>query len=580
LNILKGIPSSEGISIGRCCILDRKKIQVRRYKISQSDVGRELEKFQKALDKTAEFIESSKTMSKNVLSDDHSFIFDVYLMLLRDNMLVGEARKEIEENLVNAEFALQSAGGRLMAQFDKSSNEYLRERKSDINNVMEKILRFMSDKDMDSVLDVDDADIIIAHDLSPSDTSQMTKRNIKGFATDLGSRTSHTSILARSLGIPAVVGLEDIASAANDGDVVIIDGFEGVVIVDPDEKTLENYHKKDSRYLEYIHSMTKLKNKESVTSDGERICTYSNVELNDELYLSNSYNHDGVGLYRTEYIYMEHGDVSEEKQYQILKEAAKLNKGKPLVIRTFDLGAEKLSKYMPHPDEQNPAMGLRAIRYSLKYVDFFVKQLRAILRASVYGDVRILFPMISGIEEFYKCKAALESAKDSLKEENLDFNPEIKIGVMMELPSLAVISDMIAEEVDFFSVGTNDLIQYTLGIDRNNEFVAYLYRPSHPAILRTLKKIIDSADNAGIECTVCGEIAGEPKYIPFLLGLGYRHLSMSPALLLKARMIIRALSMSDCKELVDELLKIKIARIAEERVEKFIQEKCSDVYFH
>lgn len=579
LRQFKGIASSDGISIGRCYILDRKKIQVRRYNITEADVQAEKDKLKKGIAKTAEFIESSRKLSADSLTEDHSFIFDVYLMLLRDSLLMGEAEKNIENRLVNAEFALSMAGAGLMSQFDKSPNEYLRERKSDINHIVQKVLRFMSDEAMDTVLNADNADIIIAHDLTPSDTSHMTKSNIMGFATDLGSRTSHTSILARSLGIPAVVGLGDIASAADDGDLIIIDGFEGVVVINPDEETLKEYIQKNVRYGEYKSHLSKLKDLEPVTKDNTRIFTYSNVELNDELHISAASNHDGVGLYRTEYIYMEHGDVSEDKQYQILRDAAERNNGRPLVIRTFDLGAEKLSKYMPHPNEQNPVMGLRAVRYSLKYSEFFSKQLRAILRASAFGDVRIMFPMISGMEELMKCKAALESAKDELRSEGVSFNENIKIGVMMELPSLAVISDFIAAEVDFFSVGTNDLIQYTLGIDRNNEFVAYLYRPTHPAVLRTLKTIIDSAERAGIECTVCGEIAGEPRYIPFLLGMGYRHLSMSPALLLKARMIIRSLDISDCEKLVDELSDIKIARLAEEHVEKFIREKCSDVYF-
>jgi len=580
LKILKGIPSCDGISIGRCYVLDRQKIQVRRYSITDEEVSQEINKLKVAIDKTAEYIETSKNMSEDTLTEEHSFIFDIYLMLLRDNMLIGEAEDNISVKLVNAEYALSLACAKLMVQFEKSPNEYLRERKYDINNIVQKILRFMSDEEMNTVLDAENADIIIAHDLTPADTSHMTKKNIRGFATDLGSRTSHTSILARSMGIPAVVGLGDIASAAKDGNLIIIDGFEGIVIVDPDEETLDRYKTKDNRYSEYIDDLSSLKDDVSETKDGVRIHTYSNIELNDELWLSNLYNHDGVGLYRTEYIYMQYGNVTEEKQFEILKEAAIANSGKPMVVRTFDLGADKLSKYMPHPDEQNPAMGLRAVRYSLKYRDFFHKQLRAILRASSYGDVRILFPMISGMEEFYKCKDALESAKEELRTQKVEFNEEIKIGVMMELPSLAVISDFIAPEVDFFSVGTNDLIQYTLGIDRNNEFVAYLYRPAHPAVLHTLKKIIDSATNAGIECTVCGEIAGEPKYIPFLIGMGYRHLSMSPALLLKARMILRALDIEACEKLFQELSEIKIARIAEEHIEKFIEENCSSVYFH
>lgn len=580
MKIFDGIASSDGISIGRCYVLDRQKIQVRRYSISDEEIITELDRLDAALEKTAEFISTSKNMSEDFLTEEHSFIFDVYLMLLKDDMLIGEAKRTLESRLINAEYALSMAGAKLMAQFEKSPNEYLRERKSDINNIVQKVLRFLSEEDLDSVLNVEDADIIIAHDLTPSDTSQMTKKNIKGFATDLGSRISHTSILARSLGIPAVVGLGDIASVAENGDYVIIDGFEGITIVDPDEDTLAKYKQKDSRYGEYIKDLARLKDEPSVTTDGELVSLYSNIELNEELYLSNEYNSDGIGLYRTEYIYMQHGNVSEEVQFNILRDAIEQNAGKPMVVRTFDLGADKLSKHMPHPDEQNPALGLRAIRYSLKNRDFFIRQLRAILRASSYGDMKIMFPMISGMEEYYNCVEALDQAKKELREANIEFKHDIKVGVMMELPSLSVISDIIAAETSFFSVGTNDLIQYTLGIDRNNEYVAYLYRPTHPAVVHTLKKIIDSSNNAGIESTVCGEIAGEPRYIPLLLGLGYRKLSMSPASLLKARMIIRSLSIKDCEELVEDLMQTKIARLAEEKVEKFIEEKCYDVYFH
>lgn len=580
MKIFDGIASSDGISIGRCYVLDRQKIQVRRYSISDEEIITELDRLDAALEKTAEFISTSKNMSEDFLTEEHSFIFDVYLMLLKDDMLIGEAKRTLESRLINAEYALSMAGAKLIAQFEKSPNEYLRERKSDINNIVQKVLRFLSEEDLDSVLNVEDADIIIAHDLTPSDTSQMTKKNIKGFATDLGSRISHTSILARSLGIPAVVGLGDIASVAENGDYVIIDGFEGIAIVDPDEDTLAKYKQKDSRYGEYIKDLARLKDEPSVTTDGELVSLYSNIELNEELYLSNEYNSDGIGLYRTEYIYMQHGNVSEEVQFNILRDAIEQNAGKPMVVRTFDLGADKLSKHMPHPDEQNPALGLRAIRYSLKNRDFFIRQLRAILRASSYGDMKIMFPMISGMEEYYNCVEALDQAKKELREANIEFKHDIKVGVMMELPSLSVISDIIAAETSFFSVGTNDLIQYTLGIDRNNEYVAYLYRPTHPAVVHTLKKIIDSSNNAGIESTVCGEIAGEPRYIPLLLGLGYRKLSMSPASLLKARMIIRSLSIKDCEELVEDLMQTKIARLAEEKVEKFIEEKCYDVYFH
>ncbi|MGE4318078.1 MAG: phosphoenolpyruvate--protein phosphotransferase [Deferribacterales bacterium] len=580
MKILTGIPASDGISLGVCRVVDRKKLPVRRRSIKPIEIPAELNRLKFAVESTAEFIENSKNISKDDLTDDLSFIFDIYLMLLRDNMLIGEAENIIKENLVNAEYALTMSCGRLTAQFDKSANEYLRERRSDIESIVQKILRFMTGKGPDAILSAGSSEIVIAHDLSPSDTAYMNKKNIRGFVTDLGSRTAHTSILARSLEIPAVVGLGDVTEVADTGDFIIIDGFEGIVIIDPDRETIQKYRQKDGRYAEYIRELARHKDEDSVTLDGVTVNLYSNIELNSEFYLSNEYRSSGVGLYRTEYIYMQHGNVDEETQYGILKDAAEQNMGKPLVIRTFDLGAEKLAKYMPHPSEKNPAMGLRAVRYSLRHYDFFIKQLRAILRVSAEADVRIMFPMISGMEEFHKCREAVEAAKKELRAEGVPFNEDIKTGVMIELPSIAVISDIIAKEADFFSIGTNDLIQYTIGIDRNNEYVAYLYRPCHPAVRRLLKTVADNAEKAGIECTVCGETAGEPKYIPLLLGLGYRSLSMSPASLLKARMIINSLSIKDCEEMVRELNTCAVAADAENRVREFIVEKCGSVFFH
>lgn len=580
MKILKGIPASDGISMGTCRVLDRRKLHVRQFSISTVEVRHEINRLKFAVDSAAEYIQASKNISKDDLTDDLSFIFDIYLMLLRDNMLIGEAEKLIHEKLINAEYAITMSCEKLTAQFDKSDNEYLRERKSDIEGIVQKILRFMSGRGVDALMLNEKAEIIIAHDLTPSDTAYMNKEDVKGFATDLGSRTSHTSILARSLEIPAVVGLGDVAEVVDDGDFIIIDGFEGILIINPDEKTLDEYKQKDVRYAEYVRELASRKDEETVTLDGIKISLYSNIELNDEFYLSNEYRSDGVGLYRTEFIYMQYGNVDEQQQFEILKEAAELNLGLPLTIRTFDLGAEKLSKYMPHPQEQNPALGLRAVRYSLRHKEFFISQLRAILRVSAIADVRIMFPMISGMEEFNRCLSMLDEAKHQLKAEGTAFNDRVKTGVMIEVPSLAVISDLIAKKADFFSIGTNDLIQYSIGIDRNNEYVAYLYMPCHPAVRRLLRHISDSAAKEGIECSVCGEMAGDPKYIPLLLGLGYRSLSMSPASLLKARTIVNSLSVKDCEEMVAGLDCLGTAAEAEKAVESFINTKCSEIFFH
>jgi len=580
LKRLSGIGTSDGIVIGKCYLLDRQKIKVRRYSISDEEISVEQNRLNNAVSEVVEYINNIKKISSENIEEEHAFIFDVYLMLLQDDMLIGEAGRIIEKRLINAEFALSMAGSSLIAFFEKSDNEYFRERKNDLEHILQKILRALSDVEYDSLDNTGDAKIVVAHDLSPSDTAQMLKTSLGAFAIDLGSKISHTSILARSMGIPAVVGLEDITSHVVDGDELIIDGFDGVVIINPDEETLKNYYEKEKRYKYYKDTLDELKDSDPLTKDGERVSLFANIELNDELDMAVEYNACGIGLYRTEYIYIEHGDVSEEKQFQILKEAVVAMDGKPLIIRTFDLGGEKISESMPHPDEQNPVMGLRAVRYSLRFEEFFLKQLRAILRASEFGDVRIMFPMISGLGEILKCRELFEKAKDELRSDGHAVRDDIPLGVMMELPSLAIISDMIAEEVDFMSVGSNDLIQYLLGIDRNNEYVAYLYRPAHPAVLKTLGNIINSAKQSGIFCSVCGEIAGDPKYVPLLIGLGYRQLSMSPSSILKIKRVISKLNISDCEKLVEKVSECKLAAEAEEVLQNFINEHVADVYFH
>lgn len=580
MKLLEGIQASDGIVIGKCYILDRQKVNVKRYSITEKNVDSEIDRLNRAVKASSDYIESVKSLGQDELSESHQFIFDVYLMILKDDMLVGEAKRTISSKFINAEFALSSACNNLITMFKKSDNEYLRERSADVEHVVQKVLRHMSEIEQDTLEDIDNSTVVVAHDLSPSDAALVHRRGLKGFVTDLGSKVSHTSILARALGMTAVVGLENVSLKAGSGDIIIIDGFEGHVIISPDENLLEEYKEKQKRYELYIHELEKLKTNEAVTQDGYKIGVFSNVEINDEIPLSNENNAEGIGLYRTEYIYLENGNVSEEKQFQILREAAVLNGDKPLTVRTFDLGNEKISKEMPHVAEQNPVMGLRAIRYSLKYQDFFKKQLRAILRASSFGKFKIMFPMISGMEEFFKCKQILWQVMEELKNENIEFDDKILIGVMMELPSLALIAGIIAKEVDFMSVGTNDLIQYTLGIDRNNEYVAYLYRPAHPAVITTLENIITACAENNVECSVCGELAGDPKYIPMLLGLGYRHLSMSPPQLLKVKMVLSRLSIKECVELVKNLKNCVIAREAEELLKEFVESHVGEVYFH
>ncbi|MBC7196699.1 MAG: phosphoenolpyruvate--protein phosphotransferase, partial [Deferribacterales bacterium] len=488
--------------------------------IKEFEVENEIQKLKNAVSETEKYMVAIKEMSENDFSSSHKFIFDVYMLLLKDEALIGETEKYIREHLVNAEYALSVVSGNLMKMFGKSNDEYLKERKNDIKHIVNKLLNFMVDKGYQYACDINRDLIVIAHDLSPYEAAHLFKQNVKGFALDMGSKVSHTSIIIRALGVPAVVGIENATYSISDGDTVIIDGINGQVIVDPDDETLRKYREKEERYLNFVSALNQFKESDVYTKDGVGINLLANVEINDEIPLALEYGSQGVGLYRTEFFYLEKGDLPEDEQFKILKEATELIQGKQLTVRTFDLGGEKLSNLLPHPDESNPAMGLRAIRYSLRFKEFFKKQMRAILRASAFGDVRIMFPMISGIEEIDKAKRLLDESKEELKKENIEFNENIQIGIMVELPSIALISDLAAQEVDFFSVGTNDLIQYTLGIDRNNEYVAYLYRPSHPAVLTLLRNIIESANKFEIDATVCGEMAGDPMYIPILLGLG------------------------------------------------------------
>lgn len=567
---LNGIKISEGIVIGRAYIIDKSSINIKKRIISSYEVESEIQKLKNAVNETEKYMIAVKEMSENDFSSSHKFIFDVYIMLLKDDALIGETEKYIREHLVNAEYALTVVSGNLIKMFGKSKDEYLRERKNDIKHIVKKLLNFMVDKGYQYVCDIKRDLIVVAHDLSPYEAAHLFKQNVKGFALDMGSKVSHTSIIIRALGVPAVVGIENATYSISDGDTVIIDGINGQVIVDPDEKTLSKYREKEEKYLSFVSTLNRFKESEVYTKDGVEINLFSNVEINDEITLALEYGAKGVGLYRTEFFYLEKGDLSEDEQFHILKEATDLMHGKQLTVRTFDLGGEKLSNLLPHPDESNPAMGLRAIRYSLRFKEFFKKQIRAILRASAFGDVRIMFPMISGIEEIDIAKNILEEAKNELRKEKLEFDENIKTGIMVELPSIALISDLAAQEVDFFSVGTNDLIQYTLGIDRNNEYVAYLYRPSHPAVLTLLKNIIESANKFGIDATVCGEMAGEAMYIPILLGLGYKNLSMSPSQLLKAKLLISQIDTTECKKLVSEMALCRYARVAEEKLNDFV----------
>lgn len=575
----KGVAASEGIAIGRAFVFENSKPKVEKRRIKPSMVLDEVKKFRDAIAKTEEYIQYTKELSFNNLDADYSFIFDVYLLFLKDTMLVDETIKLIENNLYTAEYALTRVSRNIIASFEASKDEYLRERKNDIEHITNKLLVFMGGDDF-SDFDIDTDSIVIAKDLSPSQLVHLIHKGIAGFATDMGSKVTHTSIIARAVNIPAVVGLSNISEKVDTGDTVILDSFNGYVIVNPTELELEKYKKKREKYFSYVEGLKcELNTPEIKTLDGEKVNILLNIEINEELKTNIFDISSGIGLYRTEFIYLTRGDVKEDEQFEILKEAVLAAKGKPVVIRTFDLGGEKLSSLLPHPEEINPALGLRAVRYSLKFKDFFTKQLRAILRASYYGNVSIMFPMVSSLKEIKKVKEILYEVKENLESNGIEIG-NVKTGIMVELPSAAIMADEFGKYVDFFSVGTNDLTQYTLGVDRNNEYVADIFDPIHPSVLFLLKMIKKAADNNNIDATICGEMAGDPLFIPVLLGLGFRNLSMSPTNVLKARYVISHLTVDRCEKLVHEVEQASLENKHYELLKDFLNRNYKDVYFY
>jgi len=579
MNKFKGVAASEGIAIGKAFVFENSKPKVEKRIIPPSKVDAEIEKFKNAITKTEDYINYTKELSSNNLDADYSFIFDVYLLFLKDTMLVDETINLIKSKFYSSEYALSKVSKNIIASFEASEDEYLRERKHDIEHITSKLLTFMGGDDFTG-FDIDSNSIVISRDLSPSQLVYLIHKGISGFATDMGSKVTHTSIIARAVNIPAVVGLSNISDKLETGDTVILDAFDGFVIVNPTDEELMIYQKKKERYSTYIEGLKcDLYLPEVKTLDGHKVNLLLNIEINEELKTNILDISNGIGLYRTEFIYLTRGDVKEDEQFEILKEAVLASKGKPVVIRTFDLGGEKLSSLLPHPEEVNPALGLRAIRYSLRFKDFFTKQLRAILRVADFGDVSIMFPMVSSIHEIIQVKEILDEVRSDLKSKGVPFG-DVKTGIMVEIPAAAIMADQFAKYVDFFSVGTNDLTQYTLGVDRNNEYVADIFDPIHPAVLSLLKMIKQAADNNNIEATICGEMAGDPLFIPVLLGLGYRNLSMSPTNILKARYVVTHLTIDKCRELLDRLEESYHKKMHYNILKMFMNEHYKEVNFY
>ncbi len=558
MRTLKGIAASPGIAIGKIVLLDSEDLSIPKKLIKESAIPKEITRFQEALTRTrAEILNIRDKISKEI-GQEHGDIFNAHLMVIEDRALIEEVMERIKKDKLTAEYAFSNVLKRYVQSFLKINDEYLRERVSDINDVGRRIIRHLIGTQRASLSEIQEKVIVIAYDLSPSDTAVMNRKNVIGFATDIGGRTSHTAIMAKSLEIPAVVGLETVTQQVKDGDTVVIDGNEGVLIINPTPTELQRYRHDQVRFLEFSKGLKKFRDLPCVTSDGRRIELAANIELPEETGSVLSHGADGIGLYRTEFLYMNRPDLpNEEEQYQAYKKVVMEMAPKPVIIRTFDLGGDKFLSHLEMPHEMNPFLGWRAIRFCLASPEIFKIQLRAILRAGAHGRLRMMYPMISGVQELKQANKLLEEARAELRQRKVAFNEKMEVGAMIEIPSAALTADILASEVDFFSIGTNDLIQYALAVDRINEKIAYLYEPAHPAVLRLLKTIIETGHSKKIWVGICGEMAGDPILTPVLVGLGLDEISTSPVMLPEIKKIIRSISFAEAQEITKFVLTLR-----------------------
>ena len=567
-NIIDGIGASSGIAIAKAYRLTTPDLSFE--KTEASDVQQEIARLKKALDRSKEELEKIKELTKEKLGEEHAEIFSAHLLILHDPEFIQPITDKIKTEKVLAETALEEVSTMFIDMFNHMENEYMRERAADIKDVSKRVLAHLLGVTFPNPALIDEEVIVIANDLTPSDTAQLNRQFVKGFVTDIGGRTSHSAIMARSLEIPAVVGTKNITESVSQHELVIIDGMAGKVIVSPTEEQLAAYKEKQAAYQKQKEIWAQLKDEPTYTKDGAQVELAANIGTPDDVESVLQHGGEGIGLYRTEFLYMGKSELpSEEEQFEAYKTVLEKMGDKPLVVRTLDVGGDKELDYLNLPKELNPFLGFRAIRFCLENEDVFRPQLRALLRASVYGNLKIMFPMIATLEEFRQAKAILMDEKEKLMNEGIKVSDDIEIGIMVEIPSTAVTAKQFAKEVDFFSIGTNDLIQYTMAADRMNEQVSYLYQPYHPAILNLVHLVIEAAHAEGKWVGMCGEMAGDPIAIPILLGLGLDEFSMSATSILPARTQIRQLSKAEMASYKDELLSLGTA----EEVEAFVKEK-------
>ncbi len=570
---LQGIAASDGIAIAKVYTLTEPDLTV--TKVTVEDSEKEVSRLDDALAASIKDVELIKETALKNLGEEAQ-VFDAHLMVLSDPELIGQVKDSITSNKVNAESALKEVTDMFISIFaGMEDNPYMQERAADIRDVSKRILAHLLGVKIPSPATIKDEVIIVAADLTPSDTAQLNRQYVKAFVTDIGGRTSHSAIMARSLEIPAIVGTKEVTSIAKDGDIIIVDGLTGDVFLNPSEEVIAEYRAKAEAFAAQQAEWEKLKDSKTYTKDGHQVELAANIGTPKDLEGVVNNGAEGVGLYRTEFLYMDsHEMPTEEDQFEAYKAVLEGMNGKPVVVRTMDIGGDKELPYLPLPHEMNPFLGYRAIRISLNEPEMFRTQLRALLRASVYGKLRIMFPMIATLNDFRGAKALLEEEKAKLIAEGVAVSDDIQVGIMIEIPAAAVLAHQFAKEVDFFSIGTNDLIQYTMAADRMNERVSYLYQPYNPSILTLIKHVIDSAHKEGKWAGMCGEMAGDQTAVPLLVGLGLDEFSMSASSVLKTRSLISKLTLSDMQALAAKAIN-ECATV--EEVEALVAEAVSKI---